>query len=86
MEWEVRHCICWNKKLIASFQVETKPEGMYFPCHDKADMGQAGFQTCYYTQQKEKEILQQFPYSTKILKLDQKECMHCCGTIHLTAI
>lgn len=25
---------------------------MDFPCHDKADTGQAGYQTCYYTSKK----------------------------------
>lgn len=48
---------------------------MDFPCHDKADIGQAGFQTYYYIQQREKATLRQFPYSTKILKLKQMECM-----------
>lgn len=45
-----------NEKFAASFQAETETEGMDFPCHDKADIGQAGFQTCHYTQKKEKAI------------------------------
>lgn len=41
--------VWWNQKLTAGFQAGTQTEGTDFPCHDKAGIGQASFQTSYTT-------------------------------------